>query len=63
MPEGTNQTAERDSFLLDVIMLAQIAGGKERTKQEFLALATAAGFKGINYESCVFNMCIMEFFK
>ncbi|MFQ6659027.1 hypothetical protein Gotur_028071 [Gossypium turneri] len=48
---------------LDVLMMAQNPGGKERTKSEFEALATKAGFSGIRYECFACNYWIMEFFK
>ncbi|KAK8645356.1 hypothetical protein V6N13_119191 [Hibiscus sabdariffa] len=47
----------------DVFMMTQNPGGKERTKQEFQALATKAGFSGIRYECYVCSLCVMEFFK
>ncbi|KAF3439778.1 hypothetical protein FNV43_RR18056 [Rhamnella rubrinervis] len=47
----------------DVLMMTQNPGGKERSKQEFLALATAAGFSGIRFECYVCNFWVMEFFK
>ncbi|OMO70079.1 O-methyltransferase, family 2 [Corchorus olitorius] len=53
----------RGTLMLDVILMAQIPGGKERTKSEFEALATKAGFSGIRYECFVYNFCVMEFFK
>ncbi|KAL4285274.1 hypothetical protein GQ457_16G006680 [Hibiscus cannabinus] len=37
--------------------------GKERTKPEFEALASKAGFSGIRYECFVCNLWVMEFFK
>ncbi|MBA0650710.1 hypothetical protein Goklo_018098 [Gossypium klotzschianum] len=48
---------------LDVLMMAQNPGGKERTKSEFEALATKAGFSGIRFECFACNYWIMEFFK
>ncbi|KAG7994745.1 hypothetical protein I3843_01G073700 [Carya illinoinensis] len=48
---------------LDVLMMAQHPGGKERTRQEFEALATKAGFKGIRYECLIYSFQVMEFFK
>lgn len=47
----------------DLIMLTQNPGGKERSEQEFLALATAAGFQGISIECFVCNLWVMEFYK
>ncbi|KAF4366472.1 hypothetical protein F8388_003710 [Cannabis sativa] len=47
----------------DVLMMTQNPGGKERSKQEFQALASGAGFSGIRFECCVSGFWIMEFFK
>ncbi|KAH7519391.1 hypothetical protein FEM48_Zijuj08G0031200 [Ziziphus jujuba var. spinosa] len=47
----------------NVIMMNQIPGGKERTKQEFLALATASGFSGVRFECSVSSSWVMEFLK
>ncbi|KAI4346255.1 hypothetical protein L6164_013322 [Bauhinia variegata] len=47
----------------DVLMMTQNPGGKERTEQEFMELATSAGFNGIRYECFVRNYWVMEFFK
>nr|KYP72008.1 Caffeic acid 3-O-methyltransferase [Cajanus cajan] len=48
---------------VDVLMMTQNPGGKERTEQEFMELATAAGFSGIRYECYVRTFWVMEFFK
>ena len=61
MPETTS--AAKGIGQCNVIMMTQHLGGKERSKQEFLALATAAGFSGIRFECCVCNFWVMEFFK
>ncbi|KAF7843667.1 caffeic acid 3-O-methyltransferase-like [Senna tora] len=50
-------------FQLDIAMMTQIQGGKERTQQEFLDLAKIAGFSGIRFECNVCNFWVMEFFK
>lgn len=47
----------------DLAMLTQNPGGKERTKKEFLDLATGAGFAGIKYECYVACYLVMEIFK
>ncbi|WOG90924.1 hypothetical protein DCAR_0310171 [Daucus carota subsp. sativus] len=47
----------------DAIMLACIPGGRERTEEEFEALAKRAGFKHFNKLCCAFNIWIMEFCK
>ncbi|XP_059301525.1 cathecol O-methyltransferase 1 [Lycium ferocissimum] len=47
----------------DLIMMAQYQGGKERSEEEFQALASEAGFKGVNLICCVCNFMVMEFYK
>ncbi|KDO41265.1 hypothetical protein CISIN_1g045543mg [Citrus sinensis] len=63
IPEATPATREASS--IDIIMLMQLSGEKERTKQEYYGMALTAknGFKGVNYESFVCNFYIMEFIK
>lgn len=58
-----SSTSQKAACQHDMIMLAQNPGGKERTHLEFEALATAAGFRGINLPSFVCNLWIMEFYK
>ncbi|KAF7843757.1 caffeic acid 3-O-methyltransferase-like [Senna tora] len=53
----------KSTFQIDVLMMTQNPGGKERTQHEFLDLAKKAGFSGIRYECFVCNLWIMEFFK
>ncbi|GAY64041.1 hypothetical protein CUMW_230480 [Citrus unshiu] len=60
-PEAT--AAAREASMMDIIMLMQFSGGRERTTQEFMALANKAGFNGVNYECFVCNFCIIEFIK
>ncbi|KAI3744913.1 hypothetical protein L1987_58011 [Smallanthus sonchifolius] len=48
---------------IDAIMMTQDPGGKERTEDEFLALAKCAGFRGIRKECVVYNFWVMEFYK
>nr|XP_043633163.1 caffeic acid 3-O-methyltransferase-like isoform X2 [Erigeron canadensis] len=47
----------------DAIMMTQDPGGKERTEDEFLALAKKAGFSGIRKRCLVCNFWVMEFYK
>ncbi|KAB1202984.1 Caffeic acid 3-O-methyltransferase [Morella rubra] len=61
MPEIS--TSVKSTSQLDVLMMTQNPGGKERTREEFLTLATEAGFKGIRYECFVCNFWVMEFLK
>ncbi|XP_050387573.1 caffeic acid 3-O-methyltransferase-like [Argentina anserina] len=56
-------TAVKSTSQMDVLMMTQNPGGKERSEQEFIALATAAGFRGIRYECFVCNFWVMEFLK
>ncbi|CAI0445152.1 unnamed protein product [Linum tenue] len=58
-----NSTCSQLSTALDVFMMTQNPGGKERTKEEFLDLATRSGFRGIDFKYCVYNFWVMEFFK
>ncbi|RHN41569.1 putative caffeate O-methyltransferase [Medicago truncatula] len=58
-----NSYASKSTSQLDVLMMTQSPGGKERTKQEFIDLATRVGFIGIRCECCVRNFWVMEFFK
>nr|GEV60961.1 caffeic acid 3-O-methyltransferase-like [Tanacetum cinerariifolium] len=51
---GTNQ---------DTIMMTQTPGGKERTEDEFLALAKGAGFGGMRKTCKVCTFWVMEFYK
>lgn len=60
-PEAT--AAAREASMMDIIMLMQFSGGRERTTQEFMALANEAGFNGVNYECFACNFCIIEFIK
>ena len=48
---------------LDLFMLSQTPGGRERSEQEFMYLTTSSGFSGIKYECFVRNFWVMEFFK
>ncbi|KAL8159986.1 hypothetical protein V2J09_001523 [Rumex salicifolius] len=60
-PETT--TAAKAFCEMDLIMMTQNPGGKERTKQEFLDLAMAAGFSGIRFECFVASLWVMEFYN
>ncbi|KAK9022037.1 hypothetical protein V6N11_002334 [Hibiscus sabdariffa] len=51
------------NFQKDVFMMTQNPGGKERTREQFGALATKAGFGGIKYVCFVCDLWVMEFFK
>ncbi|TXG63118.1 hypothetical protein EZV62_010112 [Acer yangbiense] len=55
--------AARDICLLHVRLMIRDDGATERTKEEYMALATGSGFKGINFVCYLCNFYIMEFFK
>ncbi|KAJ7951391.1 Caffeic acid O-methyltransferase [Quillaja saponaria] len=61
VPETSN--AARSISQMDVLMMTQNPGGKERSREQFMALATEAGFSGIKYDCFVYNFWVMEFFK
>ncbi|XP_052192126.1 caffeic acid 3-O-methyltransferase-like [Diospyros lotus] len=50
------------NYGMDLVMMTQNHGGKERTQEEFLALATGAGFSGIRLECFAANFWVMEFY-
>ncbi|KAK3194501.1 hypothetical protein Dsin_025811 [Dipteronia sinensis] len=56
-------TATKAAFQIDVLMMTQNPGGKERSRQEYMALATGAGFSGIRFETFACNCWVMEFYK
>ncbi|CAJ2667252.1 unnamed protein product [Trifolium pratense] len=58
-----NEVAWKSISQMDIAMMNLFPEGKERTKQEFMNLATKAGFRGIKYECCTYNLWVMEFFK
>ncbi|CAL9200597.1 unnamed protein product [Musa hybrid cultivar] len=64
LPEVPEVTP-RDQYIyqLDICMLAYTIGGKERTKQEFQALALDAGFTGFKALPVFAGTCIMELTK
>ncbi|KAL6972192.1 Caffeic acid 3-O-methyltransferase 1 [Sarracenia purpurea var. burkii] len=55
--------ATKNVIHMDAIMLAQTAGGKERTEKEFEDLAKGAGFEDFRVMCCAFNTYVMEFLK
>ncbi|KAL5572236.1 hypothetical protein UlMin_021834 [Ulmus minor] len=58
-----SSTATKRTFQIDMVMMTQLQGAKERNQQEILALATAAGFSDVKFDCCVYNFCVMEFLK
>ncbi|KAK9093713.1 hypothetical protein Scep_025182 [Stephania cephalantha] len=64
LPEAAEKdVAARGLCQIDIIMMTQNQGGKERTDKEFEALAIEAGFGGIRKVCCVCNYWVMEFYK
>ncbi|KAL2939671.1 Anthranilate N-methyltransferase [Bienertia sinuspersici] len=60
-PKSTNSS--RATSQMDVLMMTQDPGGMERSKLQFEALAKAAGFSILNFDCCVYNFWVMEFYK
>jgi caffeic acid 3-O-methyltransferase len=64
LPEAPETSAAvRCVMQIDLVMMTQNPGGKERTKQDFESLARRTGFKGIKSECFVCNYCVLEFCK
>ncbi|KAK9279980.1 hypothetical protein L1049_013664 [Liquidambar formosana] len=64
VPEAAETNAAARSIIqIDLVMMTQNPGGKERTKLEFESLAKRAGFAGVRYECYVCNYWVMEFYK
>ncbi|KAJ8446400.1 hypothetical protein Cgig2_019293 [Carnegiea gigantea] len=61
--EPETSHAARTVFHVDAIMLAHNPGGKERTEQEFEALAKGAGFEGFRVACSAYDTKVMEFLK
>ncbi|KAD4982215.1 hypothetical protein R6Q59_001787 [Mikania micrantha] len=61
VPDTSSST--KLNTLVDAVMLANYHGGKERTEDEFLALAKSAGFMGIRKICFACNFWVMEFYK
>ncbi|URD90991.1 caffeic acid [Musa troglodytarum] len=59
------EVTPRDQYIyqLDICMLTCTTGGKERTKQEFQALAMDAGFTGFKALPVFAGTCVMELTK
>ncbi|CAI8607768.1 unnamed protein product [Vicia faba] len=61
LPEST--TIAKMGFHVDVLMMTQFSGGKERTKDEFNELALGSGFRGIKFACYFSSFWVMEFLK
>ncbi|XP_010523841.1 PREDICTED: caffeic acid 3-O-methyltransferase-like [Tarenaya hassleriana] len=55
--------AAQDISHVDLQMMTQFPGGKERTRQELETLAAVSGFGGVRFVSSTRSFWIMEFFK
>ncbi|XAR52137.1 Caffeate O-methyltransferase [Bertholletia excelsa] len=64
LPESPDTSSRTNiAVQMDVIMLAQNSGGKERTLKEFEALASGAGFEGVRLMCSTFGTHLLEFLK
>ncbi|KAI9093910.1 hypothetical protein K1719_026908 [Acacia pycnantha] len=64
LPDEPNTTLALQAALQgDVLMMTQNPGGKERTQQQFLDLASHSGFSGIRFVCRVCGFWVMEFYK
>ncbi|XP_062231755.1 probable inactive methyltransferase Os04g0175900 [Phragmites australis] len=64
LPETPESTpAARDSHTMDIIILVNFKGGKERTEKEYAKLATDAGFTGFRSTYIFCNFYALEFAK
>ncbi|KAG1359337.1 Tricetin 3',4',5'-O-trimethyltransferase [Cocos nucifera] len=64
LPVAPEPTPSAQGFLIaDMIMLAHNVGGKERTAEEYEALAKAAGFTGFKAHYCFAAIWVIDFTK
>ncbi|GAB4855050.1 hypothetical protein Ancab_039743 [Ancistrocladus abbreviatus] len=61
--ELETSTCAKYISLMDITLMIQLVGGKERTLKEFQALANAAGFTNIKIMCNVYHVSVMEFYK
>ncbi|KAJ8443721.1 hypothetical protein Cgig2_029626 [Carnegiea gigantea] len=61
--ESENSYSTRVASNLDICMLAYCGGGKDRTEQEFEALAKGAGFQSFRVVCSAYDLKVMEFLK
>ncbi|PPS03851.1 hypothetical protein GOBAR_AA16812 [Gossypium barbadense] len=61
MAEST--PSAKATFLLNMLMMTQSPGGKERKREEFVALATKAGFNNVKFECFDYDRWVIEFHK
>ncbi|KAL2939670.1 Caffeic acid 3-O-methyltransferase [Bienertia sinuspersici] len=60
--EAGSTNSSKATSQMDVLMMT-VPGGKERNRQQFEALAKVAGFSNVNFDCCVYNFWVMEFYK
>ena len=58
-----NNVSSNIVFEIDLFMLAQNPGGKERSQKDFEELAVKSGFSGCEVICCAYNGWVMEFHK
>ncbi|GFP93710.1 caffeic acid 3-o-methyltransferase 1 [Phtheirospermum japonicum] len=64
LPDGPdNGVPTKNAVNVDLHVLSQTPGGKERTEKEFHALAKGAGFKEFHKVCCAYDYWVMEFCK
>ncbi|XP_010416601.1 PREDICTED: indole glucosinolate O-methyltransferase 5 [Camelina sativa] len=51
------------AFDMDLLMLTQLSGGKERSRAEFEAIATNSGFQYCNFVCRAYHLWVIEFSK
>lgn len=61
LPETTSAT--KAVAQCDMVEMTLYEGGKERTRDEFKALAAKAGFKRVIFQCLVANLWVTEFLK
>ncbi|KAJ4966302.1 hypothetical protein NE237_018151 [Protea cynaroides] len=53
----------KDAFGMDLLMMTQHMGGKERTEKEYRVLAKGAGFSDVKIICRIFTSSVLEFYK
>ncbi|PIA46460.1 hypothetical protein AQUCO_01500181v1 [Aquilegia coerulea] len=61
--EAETNTAAKALCQFDICMMSYCPEGKERTKEEFVALAKGAGFASMEQVCSVYDCWVMEFYK
>ncbi|KAM1074389.1 hypothetical protein ACFX11_019573 [Malus domestica] len=58
-----SRSITKSNYQLDVHMMVQTPGGKQRSAEEFMDLATAAGFSAIKLACFAAHLGVVEFYK